>query len=798
MDDLTATAGHPEFGDEQRRLGVTLEAIGRAVHRPLKRNTGAGDETAVLAIEAHRAWRRMQLREALDAPYFARIDFVPERPDRPSRGGGTRPVETYYIGKTYFAGDGVTVTGWQAPVASLFYLAMAETAAYLAPQGDIRGALQLKRRLVIDHGTLTHVTDDLDARPADRRPRLPDEIRLDNLRAGSGTKDERSGVPEHPVSVVRPSSFASLRDDQLRATLSGPASPWLRDIIATIQPDQYALIAAPADQILVVQGVAGSGKTSIALHRLSYLIYPALLTGKLPPRCIVFGPNRLFLKYISAVLPRLGLHRAVQTTVADWALRRMRLERTRLTDDTFEALLSPRVRPEQKDVLYRRSRLKTSRRMGTLLERYVDSRRGQAEIPDEGWIVKQVAGMRRLEYRLSAEELRWAHVRDSGRPFAVHRAAFAERLLVLLSERYEMARQARADAEAQLTLGRKRLDQAKQLRTEIRRLQAQRESKVVPPGAAPVFGAAPRFGASPPPRTGFRPAPGMRTFREGAGTVSSAPDAALKQTVRQYELLAARRQQEGEALIREAESALATALSPDEQEQARQGARLHVRRLVDAHWPPIDPVRDYHALLADSALLAQLADGLFDRDEIAVLGGDGKPAKRTTTMDLADLPAIHYLFVLSQDPEDVGRVSHDYVVIDEAQDVSELDLHCLRTLEFRQRFTLLGDMAQSIYSHRGLTSWNQVEAIFAGGHTPDRSGRIAGRTPGAGPAYCYEECVVSYRTTAEITLLANRVRRSIGALAPLTPRPPLPPGERGSAASVPLSPGGRGARGNAV
>ena len=110
----------------------------------------------------------------------------------------------------------------------------------------------------------------------------------------------------------------------------------------------------------MVQGVAGDGKTSIALHRLSFLGYPDLAAGRLAPRCLVFGPNRLFLQYISAVLPRLGLRHAEQTTIADWALARLFPQGPRpgppapgpvprslprLVDPTFEALLDPATPP---------------------------------------------------------------------------------------------------------------------------------------------------------------------------------------------------------------------------------------------------------------------------------------------------------------------------------------------------------------------------------------------------------------------------------------------------------------------
>ena len=265
------------------------------------------------------------------------------------------------------------VTGWQAPLASLFYRATREEASYLAPEGEMRGRLRLKRRLVIDHGQLTHLADDLDTRPAALVPGDP------------------VGAPGAP-----PGGPAA----GLAGALSGPASPWLQDIIATIQPEQFELIAAPGDEVLVVQGVAGSGKTSIALHRLSFLGYPDLAAGRLAPRCLVFGPNRLFLQYISAVLPRLGLRHAEQTTIADWALARLFPQgptpRPRLVDPTFEALLDPATPSEKKDALSRVSRLKTSSRMGLLLQRYVEWRRQGIDIPPEGWPVRQTVEGRPL------------------------------------------------------------------------------------------------------------------------------------------------------------------------------------------------------------------------------------------------------------------------------------------------------------------------------------------------------------------------------------------------------------------
>jgi DNA helicase IV len=756
---LDALKKHPEFGDEQLYLSASVEALQRAVDAPLK--IAMGDFAATLYLENYRAWRRQELREAVQSPYFARIDFKPD--DR-------KAAETYYIGKTYFAEGSVEITGWQAPVAALFYLATTSRASYEAPMGKIAGDVLLKRRLVVEHTALRHVADDLDERPLT-----------------SGTRQS--------------SLDGSTKDDFLRAILSDHASAWLRDIIVTIQADQYALITAPANRIMLIQGVAGSGKTSIALHRLSYLVYPELAAGKLPPRCIVFGPNQLFLKYVSAVLPKLGLHHVVQTTIAEWAMDRLGLAAKRVVDPTFDALLATETPREEKDRLFRRSRLKTSERTATLIERYVEWRRDQVHLPDDGWLFRQTVQVfpgslqkRSLERRLNVENLRAAHAKHAARPFALHRALFMEDVLGMVTSLFE-ANVTPADAQAQTLLGRKRIEQSKALRVEANRLRAQlgagvagasgsaagarpagrpeprtgRNETLLNPGfSVPSAGSRPALPARPPALRvePTRPGPfgGAQRENRGPGTAgtsgaaSSRDDALLRQSIRQIELAAERRQQEGEAFLAEARATETAALAPEIREQALKGARAEVKRLVDTEWPPADPLREYFALLDDTALLEQLGEGIFDAEELALIAmpnpsptlakasrstGRGR-ARVLTSVDATDLPALHYLFILTQPPDDMGAVNHDYVVVDETQDLSPLDLICLRKLERKQAFSMLGDVSQSIYAHRGTTSWDASRDAF--GDRPTT----------------YEECAVSYRTTSEITALANRVLTSLG------------------------------------
>src|ERR1700730_2175037 len=87
------------------------------------------------------------------------------------------------------------------------------------------------------------------------------------------------------------------------------------DIVATIQPEQDEVIRAPADGILAVQGGPGSGKTAVGLHRAAFLLYGDDAMAR--ANVLVVGPNRTFLRYIAQVLPSLGEHAVVQTTLAD-------------------------------------------------------------------------------------------------------------------------------------------------------------------------------------------------------------------------------------------------------------------------------------------------------------------------------------------------------------------------------------------------------------------------------------------------------------------------------------------------
>lgn len=241
-----------------------------------------------------------RLKLSLREPYFGRIDFQEE---------GDEATQPLYIGKVGLEkgeSHDPIVIDWRAPVASLFYntaLSGTEAAEYWAPDGKHTGSIWLKRNFGIQQGILQRIVD-----------------------------SKVKGAPDEGEEII---------DEFLQYRLEESRDARLRDIVSTIQGEQNAIIRAPMDRPLLIQGVAGSGKTTVALHRLAYLLYT--FRGKVEAsRVVIFAPNRMFLSYIADVLPELGVGGVLQTTFADWALGELD-EKVRLTDsgDRLEMLFAP-------------------------------------------------------------------------------------------------------------------------------------------------------------------------------------------------------------------------------------------------------------------------------------------------------------------------------------------------------------------------------------------------------------------------------------------------------------------------
>ncbi|MFZ5826829.1 MAG: HelD family protein [Bacillota bacterium] len=282
---------HPAYLEESQRLKGTLVDVRtqlaelRAV--PPLNMPELVDESmeallhAELALERMRLDRIRRLDLAEREPYFGRIDFQ-EGPDA--------PVERFYIGKVGVqesTSPDPLVLDWRTPMASLFYTTATgatDEVSFESPDGVHTGTLWLKRHLGVRQAILQRIVD-----------------------------AKVKGAPTEAEPVI---------DEFLSYRLQESRDARLRDIVSTIQAEQNAIIRAPMDRALIIQGVAGSGKTTVALHRLAYLLY-TFRESIAASRIIIFAPNRMFLDYISDVLPELGVDGVVQTTFADWALREL-------------------------------------------------------------------------------------------------------------------------------------------------------------------------------------------------------------------------------------------------------------------------------------------------------------------------------------------------------------------------------------------------------------------------------------------------------------------------------------------
>jgi DNA helicase-2/ATP-dependent DNA helicase PcrA len=196
--------------------------------------------------------RKRKLLKLSQSPYFGRIDFAPL---------GLAPVPMY-IGVHSFLDEQQRqnlIYDWRAPVSSLFYDYELGEATYTTPAGPVQGTIDRKRQYKIRDGQL--------------------EFMLEN--------------------------DVNIHDDVLQRELAKSSDDKLKNIVATIQRDQNAVIRNETARVMVIQGVAGSGKTSIALHRIAFLLYRYRDTIAAKD-VLIISPNKVFADYISNVLPELG------------------------------------------------------------------------------------------------------------------------------------------------------------------------------------------------------------------------------------------------------------------------------------------------------------------------------------------------------------------------------------------------------------------------------------------------------------------------------------------------------------
>ncbi|ANY76111.1 helicase [Paenibacillus ihbetae] len=208
-------------------------------------------------------WR--SFNRMLPSPYFGRVDFMED---------GLNGSEQIYIGVSSFVDeDGLTflIYDWRSPIASLYYDHSPGTASYDTPVGRITGTMELKRQYQIQNGHLRRMFD----------------------------------------------ASVTIGDKLLQQLLAKGADSQMKSIVSTIQKEQNAIIRNDHSRLLIVQGAAGSGKTSAALQRVAYLLYKNRDSLK-ADQIVLLSPNRMFNSYVSSVLPELGEENMQQTTFQEY------------------------------------------------------------------------------------------------------------------------------------------------------------------------------------------------------------------------------------------------------------------------------------------------------------------------------------------------------------------------------------------------------------------------------------------------------------------------------------------------
>jgi len=207
--------------------------------------------------------KHKRLTKILAIPYFGRIDFLEKKEN-------SKVMPTYIGIHTFYDPESraTLIHDWRAPVSSMFYDHELGEAGYRSPSGEIKGVISLKRQYRIRGGKMEFMIE----------------------------------------------SALTVHDDILQKELSSNADDKMKNIVATIQREQNRIIRNEDIRTLIIQGVAGSGKTSIALHRIAYLLY-TFRDSISSKDILIISPNKVFSDYISNVLPELGEETVPETSM---------------------------------------------------------------------------------------------------------------------------------------------------------------------------------------------------------------------------------------------------------------------------------------------------------------------------------------------------------------------------------------------------------------------------------------------------------------------------------------------------
>jgi DNA helicase II / ATP-dependent DNA helicase PcrA len=330
---------HPDYDIELEKLNYTLDYMKRYNDRITSHKSRIDKEVEYsishynsdnaeqfneliinTTLQENLNQKMKNLDKSLSKPYFARVDFKEE---------GSKSRQNFYIGKVSLLREEDNepiITDWRAPVANLYYEGRIGKGSYECPDGRISGEISLKRQYTIEKAELKEMYD---------------------------------------IDITT-------NDDFLQASLGSSKDNRLKDIVSTIQAEQNRVIRADMWKPLIVQGAAGGGKTTIALHRIAYLLYNHENTLS-PKNFMIIAPNRFFLSYISEVLPDLGVENVIQTTFEDLAAEIIGTKlKIRSSHEKLAMFIEGNGQCEEARKLMRRiSRFKSSLHFMNVLRRYI-------------------------------------------------------------------------------------------------------------------------------------------------------------------------------------------------------------------------------------------------------------------------------------------------------------------------------------------------------------------------------------------------------------------------------------------
>ena len=283
------------------------------------------------------------IRKIKDKPYFARLDFKEDG----------EKEEKLYIGKISVVDSKENIpiiVDWRAPISNLYYDGRIGRSSYESPKGVVYGDIKLKRQFFIENGELEKYTD-IDLKT---------------------------------------------NDELLQVAIAEKADDRLKNIVATIQAKQNEVIRADINKPLIVQGVAGSGKTTIALHRIAYLIYKYEKDFD-PENFMIIAPTKFFLNYISNVLPDLGVENVRQYTFEDFAYEILG-KRLKISDSN-EKLVTivnkefDEINNGDIDLIIKESKFKSSINFKNFVDMYLEELE-ENYLPKKDFIIENIRIMR--------------------------------------------------------------------------------------------------------------------------------------------------------------------------------------------------------------------------------------------------------------------------------------------------------------------------------------------------------------------------------------------------------------------